>query len=194
VRAEVHRLAVTVVESPGNLVQRVPRLTRRHYISHEDIVRETVRIWPAPIRMPIRILTHAPRGMRHGRTVRLTGYVLRQGIMMDEPSGCNQPILSTAIPSDEVGYCPGADHAPRQGTQPGAALGLTSGWAQLPRLARSDPVARGACLLGSLARSLGTKAKRAASAVAWSLGTVQWMTPDNAAPDSRPIDGNLEQS
>ena len=132
--------------------------------------------------------------MRHGRTVRLTGYVLRQGIMMDEPSGCNQPILSTAIQSDEVGYCPGADHALRQGTQPGAALGLTSGWAQLPRLAGSDPVARGACLLGSLARSLGTKAKRAASAVAWSLGTVQWMTPDNAAPDSRPIDGNLEQS
>ena len=102
--------------------------------------------------------------------------------------------MSTVIQSDEVGYCPGAVHAPRQGTQPGAALGLTSGWAQLPRLAGSDPVARGACLLGSLARSLGTKAKRAASAVAWSLGTVQWMTPDNAAPDSRPIDGNLEQS
>jgi hypothetical protein len=123
----------------------------------------------------------------------------RQGQSLVDPSQrtytpVSQAAMSTAIQSDEVGYCPGAVHTPRQGTQPGAALGLTSGWAQLPRLAGSDPVARGASLLGSPARSLGTKAKRAASAVAWSLGTVQWMTPDNAAPDSRPIDGNLEQS
>jgi hypothetical protein len=46
-RAEVHRFALTSVEALGDLVQRVACLACGHYVSHEDIVRETVRIWPA---------------------------------------------------------------------------------------------------------------------------------------------------
>jgi hypothetical protein len=46
-RAEVNRLAVTVVEALSDLVQRVACLTGGHYVSHEDVVGKTVRIWPA---------------------------------------------------------------------------------------------------------------------------------------------------